>query len=410
MAASAILSGKFNSSSSTVSGAPALATGQAPRLAIIVRANLIYMKTYAQQALLSSLLLAPALSLAQTAAPAPAAPPTVANEVAQQMLRCSVIGDPSTRLGCFDELSKAASKAPLQAPAAVATSGGGKVQSPAAAAIPAVASTGKAPPETELSRTVQMWELDPESKRGRFVFRPLRDNYLLLANYSTSTYDSPYQEFTPGGLRTQRTELTYQLSFKMKLLEAIRNTQIDLWFGYTQQSFWQAYNRSQSSPFRETNYQPELILTVPILKSFGNFNLRYANFGLVHQSNGQTATLSRSWNRFYTELGADYGNFAVAARVWKRLDNGKSDNDNPDITDYLGNGDVRFSYRNNGNELSLTARRNFRTDHGSVQLGWAFPLATNLKGYLQLFSGYGESLIDYNYSQKSMGAGFLVDF
>jgi phospholipase A1 len=366
------------------------------------------MKTYAKSALLSSLFLAPALSYAQTAAPVAA--PTVANEVAQQMLRCSVIGDASARLGCFDELSKAAAKAPLQAPATTELASGATVPSAAANAVPAVADGGKAPPEAAISRTVQRWELDSASKRGRFVFRPLRDNYLLLANYSSSSNTQPYQEFTPAGLNTQRTELTYQLSFKMKLLEAIQNSQVDLWFGYTQQSFWQAYNRKESSPFRETNYQPELIVTVPILKSLGGFDIRYANFGVVHQSNGQTSTLSRSWNRAYGELGVDYGDLSLAARIWKRLDNGKSDNDNPDITDFLGNGDVRLSYRHNGHELAVTARRNFHTDHGSMQASWAFPVASNLKGYLQLFSGYGESLIDYNYSQKSVGAGFLVDF
>ena len=185
---------------------------------------------------------------------------------------------------------------------------------------------------------------------------------------------------------------------------------VDLWFGYTQQSFWEAYNRAASSPFRETNYQLEVMAVVPINKEIAGFSFRFVNFGLIHQSNGQTSTLSRSWNRIYTELGVDRGNFTLNARQRHRLDNAKSENDNPDITDFLGYDDVNASCRNDGHEYSLMVRSNFGTHHGAALAGWAFPFTTNLKGYVQAFSGYGQSLIDYNYKQKSVRAGFTVDF
>ncbi|MGK5052170.1 phospholipase A [Janthinobacterium sp. RB2P8] len=363
--------------------------------------------------ILSSLLASPALAMA--------------GELEQQMQRCAVLGDASARLGCFDTLAKAAEKATFaaggdSATAAVTLAAAAEaapltpvsppgVATPDAvnAAIPAIAQAGAAPPETPISRTQQSWELNDASKRGLFNFRPHRDTYLLLANYSSASNDEPFQDFTPGGVKSQHVELTFQLSFKMKLLEDIAGTPIDMWFGYTQQSFWQAYNRKASSPFRETNYQPELMLVLPINKHFAGVEFNYLNFGLVHQSNGQTSTLSRSWNRVYAELGVEKDNLAVTTRIWHRLDNGKTDNDNIDITDYMGHGDLRVSYRNKGHEYAVTARRNFSKKHGSMQASWAFPLKANLKGYLQLFSGYGQSLIDYNYSQKSIGAGFMVD-
>ncbi|WP_051780681.1 phospholipase A [Janthinobacterium agaricidamnosum] len=345
-----------------------------------------------------------------------------AGELERQLQQCAVVGDPSARLGCFDALSKAAEVATIASGGTSAATGAvAPGAAPAAAVgaaaaqadpghIPAIASQNSAPPESPISRTTQLWELDQPSKRGVFAFRPHRDNYLLLANYSTSSNDEPFKDFTPAGIESKHVELTYQLSFKMKMLEEIAGSPVDLWFGYTQQSYWQAYNRAASSPFRETNYQPELMAVLPINKNFAGLDFRYLNFGLVHQSNGQTSTLSRSWNRIYGELGVDRGDVSGALRLWRRLDNDKSDNDNIDITDYLGHGDLRLAYRHNGHEFSMTARRNFSTRHGSIQAGWAFPVVSNLKGYLQLFSGYGQSLIDYNYSQKSLGAGFLIDF
>ncbi|GGY00751.1 phospholipase [Pseudoduganella dura] len=327
--------------------------------------------------------------------------------------RCSMLADPTERLGCYDALANR----PKDAAPAIAASGepagnpdqqqgafpGGPVAKPveparAAAAGPVV------------SVQVPLWELDQNSKRGVFNFRPHRDTYLLLANYSNSTNEAPFNDVTPSGIDAQHVELAYQLSFKMKMMETIAGSPVDLWFGYTQQSFWQAYNRSESSPFRETNYQPEVMAIAPIGKRLGGFDFRYAGLGLVHQSNGQSNTLSRSWNRVYGELGGEYGKLAVTARIWKRLDNSRSDNDNLDITDFMGHGDVRLVYRDGGTEYSLMARRNLHTDHGALQLGWATPLRSNLKGYVQFFSGYGQSLIDYNYSQMSLGAGFLVGF
>ena len=183
-----------------------------------------------------------------------------------------------------------------------------------------------------------------------------------------------------------------------------------MWAGYTQQSFWQAYARDHSSPFRETNYQPQAMAVLPINKDIGGVAVRFVSLGVSHQSNGQSTTLSRSWNRFYGELGLERGNLAVNARVWKRLDNAKSNNDNPDITDFLGHGDVRITYRDKGYEYSAMMRRNFDTKHGAIQLGLAFPLVVNLKGYVQAFAGYGQSLIDYNYAQKSLGVGIMMDF
>ena len=331
-------------------------------------------------------------------------------ELEQQLLRCSVLGDPSARLGCFDALTKAATAETVAGTPIPDATVPAVTNNLVATPIPAVASAGKAPPETPISRTEQLWELTPAARRGIYTVRPHRDNYLLVGNYSSASNDKPYREFTPAGIKSKHVELTYQLSVKMKLAEQLAGLPVDLWVAYTQQSFWQAYNRAASSPFRETNYQPEVMAVLPINKELAGLNFRFFNVGMIHQSNGQTSTLSRSWNRVYGEVGVDRGNFALSARMWRRLDNAKSNNDNPDITDFLAHGDVQASYRNNGYEYSLMVRRNFAKSHGAVQAGFSYPLATNLKGYFQVFSGYGQSLIDYNYSQKSVGAGFTVDF
>jgi phospholipase A1 len=96
-------------------------------------------------------------------------------------------------------------------------------------------------------------------------------------------------------------------------------------------------------------------------------------------------------------------------RLWYRLKEDASEDDNPDITDYYGIGAIAAMYRWRGNSFSIGGRGNLRTGKGAVQAAWTSPpFLGPLRGYVQVFSGYGESLIDYNWKQTTIGAGVAL--
>jgi phospholipase A1 len=333
--------------------------------------------------------------------------PAMAQQTDPGLAGCARVTDAGQRLACYDRL---AGVTPASAP----------VPAPASAPSPAIATTAAPPvpaavdsPETMRDFSLaDHWELDQEHKRGVFNFRPHQVNYLMLTR-TAHPNNEPYRPFRRIADLTNdlaRSELVFQLGFKMKLVESAFDKPVDLWFGYTQNSFWQAGNHEASSPFRETNYQPELMAVTPLHFSVFGMNARFLNLGLVHQSNGQTSTLSRSWNRVYAQVGLERAGWTVLGRVWKRFDEAAASDDNRDIVDYMGRGDLVVTYRSNGNDYSALLRRNFSTERGAVQLSWAFPLAGHIKGYAHLFSGYGQSLIDYNYYQNTVGVGLLGTF
>ena len=59
--------------------------------------------------------------------------------------------------------------------------------------------------------------------------------------------------------------------------------------------------------------------------------------------------------------------------------------------------------------LTVRLRNNLREENkGAVELDWSFPLTPRVKGFIQYFEGYGESLIEYNHYQKRFGFGFKI--
>ena len=323
----------------------------------------------------------------------------------EALASCAALASDVSRLACYDRLSGRTAPQPDAVSAVPAA--------PAAAAAPDASpnanstSNANASADSYLSRH---WELAEADKQGTFRFRLHHPNYLVTQMTSRPNSDpfgpaNPLSASSPAGI--DHVELRFQLGFKTKLIERAAGSAADLWFGYTQQSYWQAFNAEASRPFRETNYQPELMAVLPIDAGIGGLRLRFLNLGLAHQSNGQSGSRSRSWNRVYAQAGLEHGALSLTTRIWKRLPEGAED-DNPDILDYMGRGDISVLWRRDGHELSLTARRNFSTRHGMVEAAWAFPLASGLKGYVQLFSGYGQSLIDYNHAQQSLGLGVMI--
>ena len=345
--------------------------------------------------------------LALGAGAATAAPPA-------DLADCAAITDDGDRLRCYDGLATAARSG---APGGAGRPGGAAdAEVRPALALPTPrpepAATPTPEPAAASSVLARHWELDPASQRGVFHFRPHHENY-LIATYNPSPNDAPYRPLralSPEADSLSKAELAFQIGFKLKLAEDVADQPLDLWFGYTQRSFWQVTNQEASSPFRETDYQPELMAVIPTDLALPGLRLRFLNLGVIHQSNGQATALSRSWNRVYAQAGFERPNFTLLARVWKRFNEAAGEDDNPDIIDYLGRGDLVGTYRWNGNAVSLLTRYNFQTDKGAAQLAWTFPLVSNLNGYLQYFAGYGQTLIDYDAFQRVLGLGVLVDF
>jgi phospholipase A1 len=183
-----------------------------------------------------------------------------------------------------------------------------------------------------------------------------------------------------------------------------------VWAAYTQQNQWQLYNDEISRPFRETNYEPELMLAHNPEVELGGFRWRLMTLSFNHQSNGRADPLSRSWNRLVGGLAIERDGLVLMARAWYRFKESADKDDNPDITDYLGYGDLTALYKWHGHAFKVVGRGNLHKGKGAGEFTWSSPpILGPLRLYAQLFTGYGESMIDYNWNQTTLGVGFALN-
>ncbi len=347
---------------------------------------------------------------------------------AQTAAACAAVADNAQRLACYDALYRAGGAAGGTSPAeqatpAAPTSAAKPIPAPVArnepSALEAVATAPSGKGLAAADYLTKFWELDPDGKRGTFVVRTYAPNYLLPLHYTSSVNRAPTSPTHPNGgtfPEYRKAEAELQVSLRTKVLEDVLLPNADLWVAYTQQSIWQLWNAHDSSPFRSSDYQPEAMYVVPIPDQMGalagGWRWRMAIAGIAHESNGQGDPLSRSWNRAYIGTAFTHDDIALQARFNHRLAESGVD-DNPRITDYIGNTELTGSWFPGETTMQLVARTSFKSwDKGSVQFNWTHPVFANkpdgLRWYVQLFSGYGETLLDYNHRQTSVGLGFTL--
>lgn len=355
---------------------------------------------------------------------------------------CAGLMPDSARLACFDQWTRA------QAPATGTALRAAPVLALAPPAAPASAPAAPVEPLVPATRVIgittdegckdrqysdlsRYWELEGGSNCGTFGirgYRPLSLSVIASDSVNRLPTSPNANNNASAPLEFSRTETRVQLSVRTKVAQGLLTgghptLNDSLWFGYTQQSYWQLFNKGLSRPFRSTDHEPELVYVYPTDANLpGGWRLRYSGLGVVHQSNGQSLPLSRSWNRAYLMAGVEKDNrFRVQARVWKRLPESTAADDNPDISDFIGRGEVSgFWNPNKDNLLGLTVRSALRSSgRGSARIEWYKTLGngnsekdlSGLRLHTQVFTGYGDTLIDYNRKRTVLSVGLsLVDW
>ena len=275
----------------------------------------------------------------------------------------------------------------------------------------------QAEPKPE-SLVIERIERERAAQDNRAALLAHRRNYILPLTYSPDPNDDVFEAGSSDfGENLDHAEMQFQLSLKAPIAENLLTEQDALFFAFTVRAFWQAYNREISAPFRETNYEPEIYWATPVPWKILGGDASFVALGLSHQSNGRSLPFSRSWNRLYATVGWERWRYVFALKAWWRIPEDEKDDpldprgdDNPDIEDYLGNFEFTTVYRNNDQEFSVMLRNNldFDENRGALQLDWTFPLHRRFRGYVQVFNGYGESLIDYDADVERIGVGILL--
>jgi len=231
-----------------------------------------------------------------------------------------------------------------------------------------------------------------------YNIKAYKANYFLPASYR---YGSEYLVDPDSTHTSNQLETEFQVSLKYDFASDILGLDEIYSISYTQVSFWQLY--VESAYFRESNYNPEFFVLVPIL------NIPYlkgVRIDLAHQSNGRGGDNERSWNYVSGEFYFQTGFFFTKLKIWKNV---FSLEYNPDLIDYIGHGEVKFVLPYRKHLLTVTERNPF-SEYRATTVDYTYPFwgSNDLFIYFKAFTGYGETLIDYNNKVNKIAIGFSI--
>lgn len=223
-----------------------------------------------------------------------------------------------------------------------------------------------------------------------------------------TSYKSNY--FLFGNMNDQA---LFQLSMKYNLLYP---SKYGIFAGYTQKAWWKLYDAS--SPFDEFNHEPELFFVFKNKNNFLNKNLGiidYIQFSpICHKSNGEDGNKSKSINTIYNKIQISYGkryNIGTSLKLFAYYNK-----EEKDINKYTGYYINEIFLKMKSKTIKYFDKEKFYIRHGfnfNSMKGWmesglkARLITSRIQPYLfiQLFHGYGESMINYNKKETNIRIG-----
>lgn len=237
--------------------------------------------------------------------------------------------------------------------------------------------------------------------------------YSKLPDYSTDSSQAPVQEaalsvnepiyFVLGGRDRVKARLQYSFKYRIFDEDGLFVQQAEwlrgLHLSYTQSSLW---NISETSaPFEDSSYRPSLFWDL-----FSNESVYFPSFirsGYEHESNGQAGDSSRSIDTLFAWLFWDgqIGDYQwiVAPKLYGYLTTG---GENEDIDEFRGYVDLYLRFGNEDGLLLSTTIRAPSRHRTMIVADLSYPIREKIFArtggylYIQVFQGYGESLLSYN--------------
>ena len=240
----------------------------------------------------------------------------------------------------------------------------------------------------------------------REFFTPYKRNYIVFGSMQNKNGGEPFSGKT--------FDIRFEFGMKFRLFQNQENFDklSPLYFGYSQKSWWDI--AESSAPFKEHNYNPEIFWDFTdngsadalLPNEIGTFVDR---FGFEHQSNGRDGPQSRSWDRLYAQKTLQLrDDLSIRLKAWQAMNEG---DENIDITDYLGNGEVQVLFEPNKDlDVILSSTKGHEHSKYNYQLDLVYTMGSwlNTKFMLSYYDGYGEALASFDEKTRSLRAGIFI--